>query len=359
MKMLLGMQETLANSAKVAEGDDAAAAPEKGEWPYEGVYRVNRQIPIGYRVGGTAIAALALVRAPGYAEDATRQQAVERAVRFVCAQREHTLMSTSNYVAGYDVRAWGYIYAVELLSELAARDQTPPAVKDEAARALEWYVKALHALEMPETGGWNYARPEGRDTVGAPSPFMTAPALQALFLAKSVGQTVDPQVVERGLVTLEKSRTLAGAVNYSGFAGGRREDLVPGAVGRMLAVETTLVLAGRGSVPAVRASLDAFLVHWKWLEARRQQQGTHVGPYGVAPYYFMYAHAAAAQAIELLPRAERTEYRKRLLELMFSVRDADGSWNDRVFKRTANYGTACALGVITQPVRGPGVAWKP
>ena len=34
------------------------------------------EIPMGYRVGGTSIVALSLLRAPGYAEDAARGQAV-------------------------------------------------------------------------------------------------------------------------------------------------------------------------------------------------------------------------------------------------------------------------------------------
>ena len=48
---------------------------EGAEWPYEGVYRTNEGgrravIPIGYRVGGTAIASLALIEAPGFATNA-------------------------------------------------------------------------------------------------------------------------------------------------------------------------------------------------------------------------------------------------------------------------------------------------
>src|SRR5262249_16762911 len=34
-----------------------------GLWPYEGVHRVRGQIPIGYRVGGTAIVADTLLQA--------------------------------------------------------------------------------------------------------------------------------------------------------------------------------------------------------------------------------------------------------------------------------------------------------
>ena len=46
------------------------------EWPYEGVYRVGGKIPYGYSVGGTSIACLALMEAPGFAADTARQDAV-------------------------------------------------------------------------------------------------------------------------------------------------------------------------------------------------------------------------------------------------------------------------------------------
>ena len=43
------------------------------EWPYQGVYREDRNpSPVGYRVGGTAIACLGLAAAPGLANDAPR-----------------------------------------------------------------------------------------------------------------------------------------------------------------------------------------------------------------------------------------------------------------------------------------------
>jgi len=34
-----------------------ALQEENGAWSYEGVYRVDGEIPVGYRVGGTSIAA--------------------------------------------------------------------------------------------------------------------------------------------------------------------------------------------------------------------------------------------------------------------------------------------------------------
>ncbi len=342
--LLLAMQEPL------AEGDGP-----KVQWAYEGVYRVQRQIPVGYRVGGSAIVALALAHAPGLAEDAPRREAIARAVGYICGEgKNHPLMSASDYDAGYDVRGWGYIEAVALLSRLKTLGAVPEGMGDVVDAALRDYVAALLAIEMPETGGWNYARPAGRDVKAAPSSFMTARALQALFEARAAGETVPADVIERGLDFLETTRTTAGSVVYSGSSTPRSDlrsgDATPGAVGRMCSVEATLLLGGRGSVIHARGAVDAFINHWQWLEARRQKTGTHVPPYGVAPYYFMFAHFYAAQCVELLPEVERGEYRRRINTLLFSVREENGSWNDRVFERSAAYGTAMAISAIMQPM---------
>ncbi|MCA9297034.1 MAG: hypothetical protein KC983_10965, partial [Phycisphaerales bacterium] len=101
------------------------------------------------------------------------------------------------------------------------------------------------------------------------------------------------------------------------------------------------------------------IVHWDWLEQRRAKSGTHERPYGVAPYYFYYAHLAAAQAIECLPRSERREYRRRLHDLLMKTRDDNGTWNDRVFPRSANYGTAMAVLTLRCPDIPAIPAWSP
>lgn len=323
-----------------------AEAGEKSQWPYEGVYRVAGEIPVGYRVGGTAICATALAQAPGYDSDPKRAEAIARAVSYICTARSHPLMSEKDYTAGYDVRGWGYIYAIDCIATLKQLNRLPEQHAQAADDAMKWYIDALNKTEIPQVGGWNYARPRGRDTVAPPSPFMTGPAIQALWRAKAVGYTVDEAIIDRALAFLERSRAASGTVVYSGDASDRARDLSPGAVGRMLVVETTLAQANRNNPRDVRGALDAFIVHWDWLKQRKQQTGTHVPPYGVAPYYFMFAHFHAAQAIKLLPKSEQPEYRRRVNALLFSVREDDGSWNDRVFDRSAAYGTAMAMMAI-------------
>jgi hypothetical protein len=353
---------------------------QQSEWPYEGVYRVGGNIPVGYRIGGTAIGVMALLQARPHVPEADRpalDASITKAADFIIAARTQPLLSVETYQAGYDVRGWAAIYALHALSDLhLARTALPRGDAPswaEAARTAEhdaaraWYLDALQRQEMPKTGGWNYARPRGVDAPGAPSSFMTATAIQALLRAKAAGQTIDPAVLQRGLDVLDKTRNpLSGEVAYSGFASARDNDGkdIPGATGRMCVLEATLALAGdpRASVTRLASAVDAFVEHWDQLDVRRTMTGTHVPPYGVAPYYFMFAHRYAAQAVELLPADQREARRAAITRLLFRTISADGTWNDRIFARSANFGSSFAILAMTeQPAlaRAPAAASAP
>lgn len=346
------VEGTVKSLVRMQEGDNDA------EWPYEGVYRVSpyekdfkgkRQIPMGYRVGGSSIVCAALILAPDYAKDKSRKKAIEKATGFVVEAINHPLMSPE-YGGGYDVRGWGYIYALDFLLLMERMEIVPEDYQAEVGKAITWYLSSLALIEIPTSGGWNYARRGPLDKASSTSPFMTGPAVQVLFAAKQQGHKVDPAMIDRALGSLERARQESGEVVYSSNHDSEpRMGQLPGSVGRMLVTENSLLLGGRGSLSGVRGALDSFLVHWDWLDQRRAQTGTHVAPYGVAPYYFYYAHFQAAQAIELLPEKERAEYRRRLHELLFRVQQKKGTWNDRVFDRTANYGSSIALRVLTMP----------
>ncbi len=45
----------------------------------------------------------------------------------------------------------------------------------------------------------------------------------------------------------------------------------------------------------------------------------------------------------MLPEKERAAERERLMKWVMQVRDKDGMWNDRVFQRSRNYGTAMVV----------------
>jgi hypothetical protein len=340
----------------------------KREWPYEGVYRVRERgaaepvIPLGYRVGGTSIVSLALVAAPGFLEEGSRERraAVERALDFVLEALEEPEMEAQR-VAQYDVRGWGFVYALTLFTELERRAAVP-AVHAEAVKAMiPRLVAALEETALDEVGGWNYA---GRE---APAPFMTAPALQALFAAAAGGHAVSSKVLTRALDSLERGRAASGSVAYSTPRKARGEvdeealpfmDKLPGSMGRMLCAESTLTLAGRGAPARLAAAVRAFFTHWDELEKRRQQQGTHVEPYGVAPYYVLFAHYHAAQAIELLADpAEREAWRAELRARLARIQEPKGGWNDRVFPRSRSFGTSMGMLALLQPELPPPARW--
>ena len=350
--LLLAAQESL---------DPAVAT--KAEWPYEGVYRADENgkphvIPIGYRVGGTSIAALALIEASAGKPRPDVREALERALAFVLAELDEPLMD-SGFLNGYDVRGWGHAYALQFLLRMREAGLVPEKPRATVAHAIPYLVEMLQKTAIEDPGGWNYAR--GNDAAhAAPSTFMTAPTLQILFEAAAAGEKVDAGVVEKALATLESARLDTGAFQYGTNPGGKTgkgfED-VPGAIGRAPICETTLFLAGRGSVERIRGALDAFFAHWEWLEVRRKHDKTHIPPYFIAPYYYFYAHRYAAQAIEFLPEAERAGYRERLTKLLFAVREEDGGWNDRVFPRSENFGTAMTLLALESPTLRAPARW--
>jgi hypothetical protein len=358
VELLLSMQESLEKDAGDAKASKEADQDLIAEWPYEGVYRAAGQIPIGYRVGGTAISAMALLRAPDYAQDNARKERIRRAARFIVASINHPLMNP-DYDGGYDVRGWGYTYGLALLLRLKAEHAVPDGMESATDDTIKWFIHALEQTEIPKAGGWNYARPAGKEKAAPPSPFMTGPSLQALFQARSQGFDVNPEVVGRAVAALERARTTTGSFVYAGDAKPDNPEAVPGSVGRMLVSETTLYLCGKSTIANIRGAVDAFIVHWEWLDKRRAQNGTHIKPYMIAPYYFYYAHYYAAQAVEMLPEKERAEYRRKINNLLFSVQLEDGSWNDRVFPRSKNYGTAMAMMALMMPDSPPPAPWKP
>lgn len=329
-----------------------------GEWPYEGVYRYKKEIPIGYRIGGTSICALALIDASGGMPGPEAHEAIERGLKFVLGKLDDPLMSTE-FEKGYDVRGWGHAYALSFLLGMREAKLVPRELGKAVDTRVKKLIGILEETQIGENGGWNYSRPVGDESEA--STFMTAPTLQILFEARRQGEKVDQKTIERALKTLEDARLESGAFQYGTDPEnkhGKGFEAVEGSTGRSPVCETTLFLAGRGSVERIESALDAFFEHWRWLEQRRRQNGTHVEPFMIAPYYFYYAHRYAAQAIEVLPEEKRVGYREKLYGLLWHVREESGGWNDRVFPRSENFGTAMTLMALGEPKARRPAGWS-
>jgi hypothetical protein len=305
-----------------------------GAWPYEGVYRVGGKIPVGYRIGGTAIVCCALLDAP-IKDRSKADEAIGRGIKLVLEELEHPLMKVS-VENKYDVRVWGHIYALETFVRLKSSGR----FADLEVEVKPWIDKLVPILmkEQLEDGGWNYASRNQH------ACFVTAPALQALMLARANGIEVEDTVFERGVKALIHSRGENGAFSYSGttsvMGGGEK---IPGSIARNPICEATLLMLKQGDNKQLQAAIDAFHEHWDELEKRRKKTGTHVPPYGIAPYYFYYGHRYLAQSIELLPAELHDREYQRLEAVLRKTLDDDHTWNDRVFARSRAFGTAMSV----------------
>jgi len=347
-------QEAVQFLLKAQEGIDEETV--SGEWPYEGVYRERGQIPPGYRVGGTAIVLRSLIESlPAKrirldAEDPVNL-ALRRGLNFLLAESCKGPAMGVGFNRGYDVRDWGHIEALETLLRLQQIKRIPEDLLPEVQTRTRELIDILLANEIPG-GGWNYSRSRRRNAASPASPFMTGPAVMALLRARDLGYPFDGNVVIRALKTIEEARIESGAIQYSTQperATGEGFEALEGACARMAVSELALYHAGMNDLDQVRFAVKAFFDHWKWLERRRAQTGTHNPPFYIAPYYFFYAHLHTARAIRVLPEKEQKAARSRLLELMWQVRDKEGTWNDRVFPRSAAYGTAMTLMALHSP----------
>ena len=329
-------QEPSASVFQSALKELVAIQEENGSWPYEGVYRVNREIPMAYRVGGTAIVGEALLYVAPDGEKARR--AVDRGLAFILDSLGDPQLEVSTEDV-YDVRVWGHSTALEFLCQIRAAKRGGERAKD-VDLWIPKLVRILTTEELPH-GGWNYA---GRRQ---PASFVTAPVVQALLYARGQGFEVSRELLDRAKRVLEDGRAESGAFLYAGqFKEGEARytsDQLEGSCARSAACEVTLRLLGAGSAEGVQGALNAFHAHWGELEKRRKKTGTHEGPYKIAPYYFYYGHRYASQAVLLLPEKDGAKERERLVALILKTRDADGTWNDRVFDRSRAYGTAMSV----------------
>ena len=317
---------------RLAELREAADAP--AEWPYEGVYRVGQdgRIPSGYRVGGTAIVCLALLEAWPVEEQRARA-ALARGADFVLGMLESDGDMLEGRKTGYDVRGWGFTYALAL-ARVGCEHEAFDEDRRAALRASVPVLLERLADNRQPDGGWNY-------TGYKCSPFQTGATVLELLDAREAGFEVPEELLGPSLDALARTRTETVTYTYDG----RGRGAVPGpaSAARSAVAELALVRGGREDTESLVTAVDVFFDGWEELHARAGRQGTHEGDYGIAPYYFFFGHRYAAEAIEALPESLRAKRREDLRQALLRTRDERGAWNDRIFPRSEAYGTAMAL----------------
>ena len=225
---------------------------------------------------------------------------------------------------------WAHAYRVRFLSRHAQLRGGASADKPKAI--LGPAVAALSRLQ-PETGMWFHEYG---------NPFAVATALQALAFAKEQGETIDEEIVARGVGALRRCRTEQGAYSYGDPGKRAPRATIAAAAGRMPLCELALVQWGKSDAAALQASLAAAFEHHALLAAVRKYDD-HADRHGYGGFFFWFDMLGRAEATRFVEdAAQRDVWRAQQKKLVLDLPEFDGCFVDSHELGRA-YGTAMAL----------------
>lgn len=229
-----------------------------------------------------------------------------------------------------DELLWAYLYRIRLYTYLLDREHTD---REAILPLLTRNVDALMGLQG-DKGAWAHEYE---------NPFVTASALIALYEAQRHG--VEPQdldeVVERGLIALEASRSKDGAYSY--YQGrGKVRTPVEASVGRSPVGEHARQLWGVAKKKDLNEAIANSFEHEEPLFLARKYDD-HTSTHAYGGFFFWYSMLGRTEAILALPKGKkRTQYRKRQRDLILGLPEIDGAFIDS-HELGRCYGTGMAL----------------
>ncbi|MEZ6196445.1 MAG: hypothetical protein R3F20_12070 [Planctomycetota bacterium] len=276
-------------------------------------------------VAVTALAATAVL-AWREADPARADAAVSRATRFLLDEKNVNAEDSDELV-------WAHVYRLRFLDALAA------ARPELAERARKKTAEILAELEkMPRRrGAWAHEYP---------NPFATASVIEAMCSARTHGAKVKKVLLDEAAAALRSSRSEEGHFGYGVSTRGATPEF---SVGRTPLCELALYLTseeGKGDAAALERAVEHGFAKHDILENVRKYDD-HADRYNNGGFFFWYGVHGLAMAVEAAPvKAEKkTAWRKRCVELVTAIGEADGGWIDS-HELGKSYGTAMALIVL-------------
>ena len=281
-----------------------------------------------WKMGAHALAVMALTECE---ETPERRVALERAVDFLCTTR--IPKRGSNWDCDYTWPGlYGFVACVRLMDD---ERFASPEWRDKIERRGREFWRILEHNHTPQ-GGWAYydnppftARPTWATS------FCTGLVLPALERAEGLGWVTDERIRERATTYVRRCALPNGAYEYdlrpvARLTGGEHINRVKGSLSRIQVCNWGLAASGEPSVTPdkIREGLEQFFEHHRFLDAARMRPIPHEAYYANAGYFYFFGHYYAAQAINLLPEAEREQWHARLRPHLAKTQRADGSTSD-------------------------------
>ncbi|MBI4878551.1 MAG: hypothetical protein HY812_02685 [Planctomycetes bacterium] len=286
-----------------------------------------------WQVAACALAALALLRAE---ETADRRAALERSVSWLCDTRPPRRGSDWD-----NDTIWAALYGTVLCVELARDPRFSAPERRDAIDARGREFLAILVRNQVPAGGFGYYddQPYSRRPKWATS-FASALVIPALGEAERLGWLADARVRERTIAYVRRCRLPNGAYEYDlnpipRAPAGEHINKIEGSLGRIQVCNWALFSAGDGSVTLdmVRAGLEHLYARHRFLDVARMRPIPHEAYYANAGYFYYFGHYYAAEAINLLPAAEREALHARLRPHILKTQRRDGSMCDFLGQR--------------------------
>ncbi|MBL8852955.1 MAG: terpene cyclase/mutase family protein [Planctomycetaceae bacterium] len=275
-------------------------------------------------VAVTSLVGLSLMEARGRVpeESAAIDAALEQAAEYVRDEKNINPVDRDEIL-------WAYAYRLRfLVARLRMGSET-----------LETVNQAVSKLESVQgnRGSWYHEYSNS---------FVTATALVALADAKQAGASINQDIVDKGLLSLQRDRYANGAYPYSSARGNRsnatEDGDIPASAGRMPICEVALLLWGKSDQTRLQFAVEKSLEHHDKLSVAYKYDN-HTSTLAYGGFFFWYDMQSRADAIRHLANPEfRMEAARQHQQLIFALPEIDGCFVDS-HELGRCYGTAMAL----------------
>ena len=258
---------------------------------------------------------------------------------------------------------WGHAYGMSTYRLMFERKfPKKPLSEEELAKRQEKIREAvryqLHMLVTCEcmTGGWCYydgihdgefsSKRPNNSTIG----FVTGTVLVGMADGQTCGVEMPKDVIERAKDSLVRQRLPNGSFAYGEYLVREPHSInqPPASLGRSQVCHLALGLWGDTKY-ATQEMYEAWLTRMAsrigWLDIGRKRPVPHEAWFGVAGYFYYYAHYYAARVLEQLEKPEsQTKFANHLTAILLELQEKNGTWWDYpLYDYHLYYGTGMAV----------------
>lgn len=243
---------------------------------------------------------------------------------------------------------WGHAYGLHSLVRMYRRF---PDDKERQAWIVEIARGQVEMLRRFETlnGGWYYYDDGTSPPSQTTASFVSATGLIALKEAYEIGVDIPQKMIDKTVKSIQRQRLPDFSYLYGEYlrvAPRSGINRPAGSLGRSQACNLALRIWGD------KAVTDDIMVNWLnrlyarngWLDIGRKRPIPHESFFAIAGYFFYYGHFYASLCIEVIPEAERPDFKNFLADVLLGLQEKDGSWWDYpLYDYHQQYGTGFAI----------------